>query len=442
MSIDRSSTSSSPPRRHRGLRLETLPLDSKFGQETDSQFERDDDFRFKRHHRSTGLGQRFDSLQDVKRAKRVENFNSSVAFNESQSQHLPYMYYYPMAPPAMAPAPMAPPPAAFQSPSASMMPNSSLQPFYQETPQLLPPPSLYPYNFIQQQQQQQQQLRESPKHNSRHRRERRHRDEEEETRVIRSPNRDLPEEDFYRHIGDTSFGKDLQVRQLFNWCIIRCLRKNESQPSAPTDGLDANRIALTIIKEFVNDLRNGKISIDWEAQESDGNGDHYNDNDDEDTELRELFADDGNPRLSRPKSKSPSRSTMPNVKNVENQKNLADLESKIKSIREEINDWANALDSQTIESEWSQIRRITIPHDEQNEEQEALQDDSFTYEDLVQRIDKLKLHTHLLESHADTLSQISNKKIDLLSRDFVKINLSRQIGAKGLLKGLSNSLVE
>ncbi|GAV54159.1 hypothetical protein ZYGR_0AK06610 [Zygosaccharomyces rouxii] len=436
MSLERSSTSSSPPRRRHGLRLETIPLDSKSGQEIDSQFEKDDDFKFKRHHRSTGLGQRFDSLQDVKRAKRVENFNSSMAYNESQPQHMPYMYYYPMAHPAMAPPPMAPPPPppqpqpmAFQSPSASMMPNSSLQPFYQETPQLLPPPNLYPYNFVQ---------RESPRH-SRHRREHRRR-EEDEPRIIHSPNRDLPEEDFYRHIGDTSFGKSLQIRQLFNWSIIRSLRNKESQPSAPTDGLDANRIALTIIKEFVNDLRNGKISIDWEAEESDGNGDNHNDYDEEDTELRELFAEDGNLRLPKQKSKN-DRSTMPNVKNIENQKNLADLESKIESIRKEIQEWTHVLDSQTIESEWSQIRRVTIPQEEQTDES-LQEEDSSTYEDLVQRIDKLKLHTHLLESHADALSEVSNKKIDILSKDFIKVNLSREINAKGLLKGLSNSLVE
>ncbi|CAR28166.1 hypothetical protein ZYGR_0N06570 [Zygosaccharomyces rouxii] len=435
MSLERSSTSSSPPRRRHGLRLETIPLDSKSGQELDSQFEKDDDFKFKRHHRSTGLGQRFDSLQDVKRAKRVENFNSSMAYNGSQSPHLPYMYYYPMAHPAMAPPPMAPPPPpppqqpiTFQSPSASMMPNSSLQPFYQETPQLLPPPNLYPYHFVQQ---------DSPRH-SRRRREHRRR-EEDEPRVIHSPSKDLPEEDFYRHIGDTSFGKSLQIRQLFNWCIIRSLRNKESQPSAPTDGLDANRIALTIVKEFVNDLRNGKISIDWEAEESDGSGDIHNDNDDEDTELKELFAEDGNLRLPKKESKN-DRSTMPNVKNIENQKNLADLESKIESIRREIQDWAHVLDSQKIESEWSQIRRVTIPQEQQKEE--PLQDDSSTYEDLVQRIDKLKLHTHLLESHADALSEVSNKKIDILSKDFVKVNHSRQINAKGLLKGLSNSLVE
>lgn len=434
MSLERSSTSSSPPRRHHGLRLETIPLDSKSGQEIDSQFERDDDFKFKRHHRSTGLGQRFDSLQDVKRAKRVENFNSSMAFNESQSQHLPYMYYYPVAHTAMPMAPPPPPPQpqpqpmAFQSPSASMMPNSSLQPFYQETPQLLPPPNLYPYNFVQQ---------ESPRH-SRHRREHR-RHEEDEPRIVQSPNRNLPEKDFYRHIGDTSFGKDLQIRQLFNWCITRSLRNKESQPSAPTDGLDANRIALTIIKELVNDLRNGKINIDWEAEESDGNDDNHNDNDDEDTELRELFAEDGNLRLPKQKSKN-HRSTMPNVKNIENQKNLADLDSKIESIRKEIQDWAQVLDSQTIDSEWSQIRRITDPQEEQMEE--SLQDDSSTYEDLIQRIDKLKLHTHLLESHADALSQVSDRKIDILSKDFVKVNLSRQVNTRGLLKGLSNSLVE
>lgn len=443
MSLERSSASSSPPRRRHGLRLETIPLDSKSGQKFDSQFEKDDDFRFKRHHRSTGLGQRFDSLQDVKRAKRVENFNSSFGYNESQSQahsqphHLPYMYYYPMPHPAMAPAPMGPPqpppslppaqPMAFQSPSTSMMPNSSLQPFYQETPQLLPPPNPYSYNFIQQ---------ESPRH--RRRKERKLREEpeeeeEEEPRIIHSPNRDLPEEDFYRHIGDTSFGKSLQIRQLFNWCIIRALRNKESQPSAPTDGLDANRVALTIIKEFVNDLRNGNINIDWEAEESDSGG-NENDNDDEDSELKELFADDGFMPSFKRKFKN-NRSTMPNVKNVENHRNLADLESKIDSVRGQMQEWAQVLDSQHIDSEWSKIRRLPSP-----QEGMPLQEDNSSYKDLVQRIDKLKLHTHVLESHANALSELSNRKIESLSKDFVKVNHSRQIDARGLLKGLSNSL--
>lgn len=93
-----------------------------------SSFEKDEDFKFKRHkHRNNAgtasLGERLDSLHELQNARWVDNFNSSVNMDrrarnsqrENPSQesqrsipalpaqsippsYMPYMYYYPFAP--------------------------------------------------------------------------------------------------------------------------------------------------------------------------------------------------------------------------------------------------------------------------------------------------------------------------------------------------------
>ncbi|AQZ13267.1 DSN1 (YIR010W) [Zygosaccharomyces parabailii] len=488
MSIDRSSTGSTPPRRRHGLKMETLPVDMKSANTVEareedyhfkstSSFETDEDFKFKRHRnkRNTGvpsLGERLDNLQDVKKARWVDNFNSSIPqalprpesmrspessqIRTSQaSPYMPYMYYYPMPPMA----PMAPMPMPFQSPPPPMhdVPNSSLQPFYppaqqgQDTPQLLPPPHLYSYNFLHQNQEESQNHEQRTRERRKSLQARRGRRlsvlaSKDEEPVVRSPHRDVPEEDFYRHIGDTSFGKGLQIRQLFNWCIIRALRKKETQQeeekdrSPSPDGLDPDKITLTIIKEFVNDLRRGKINIDWEAEEID----EY-ENDGEDTELRDLFAEDERPHKLT-KNRHADRPRMPNVKNVENEKNLADLQAKIEAIRKEIKEWAELLDAQNPGSEWDDLRRLSLENYKIPISQELKKDNdnygaSFQQE-LDERVNKLQLNTHLLESSENALSQLSQRKIDLLSGDFVSATNAAKVDAKTLLRGLSGSLAD
>lgn len=566
MSIERSrSLSKTPPiRRAYPLKMETIPSSSSYSELKDahmqetgdssrddnqaihreeeeystlkpnvSSFETDDDFKFKRHKNKhingvPSLGERLDNLQDIKRAKWVDNFNSSMPIAQEKTRnnisspmiqtsqlhpeealpppptslpapaapYMPYMYYYPMPSPAhpMMPfmgSPMHPSQldgSHYVNSSVSIMPNSSLQPFFPpahqsqqngDTPQLLPPPPLYPYNFLhsQQQPQRQQELQQDYVQKSRNRRKsiavNRGRRlsmlaSQDDQHAIISPHKDVPEEDFYRHIGNTSFGKGLQIRQLFNWCIIRSLRNLENEDSEKQhpeikrklknnggEYVDPRRIALVIMKEFVNDIRKGTVDIDWEAEEESIYEDEAAENG-EDTELRELFDDDDDeisedmknlPRKSkrnRSRTADDKRPKIPNSKNVENEKNLESLEGKVDAIKEEIKGWAEVLDSQTPETEWRHLSEEMITSEHEPEIAQASISIHDIRQDLVTRMDQLHIHAHMLSSNAQALSELSTQKIDKLSHHFVStVNCNlRQVNAKNLLKGLSKSLAD
>lgn len=539
MSLESSrSLSRTPPPRKRSypLKMETIPISSSYDElkgvhepvasreETEygdskpktSSFEADDDFKFKRHKnkQSNGvpsLGERLDNLQDIKKARWVDNFNSSMPNGretipnggsspglrtQDQSQHysqvhqgstglqgapyMPYMYYYPVPPqgPPMVPfvgSPMHPAQVEggqYMNSSHSVMPNSSLQPFFPPIPQqprydngssqLLPPATFYPYNVVQSQQQQSRKMNDRRKSITMNRGRRLSLlASQDDQHGIISPHKDVPEQDFHRHIGDTSFGKGLQMRQLFNWCIIRALRNLEKGEvgNQQTVGnsedkyVDPTRIALSILKEFVNDLRKGSIDVDWEAEEE-ASGDDELGTTGEDTELRELFEDDeeigknnekSNRRRARSKGDRSERPKIPNSKNVQNEKNLEALESRISSIKEEIQSWAQVLSTQKPESEWE-----TMNHDVSSVSEEptgiealnyAVED---VYDDLSQRLDKLQVHSHLLDSSSKALSSLIKDRQGKLSQDFASTvnHNARRIDSKALLRGLSKSIAQ
>lgn len=479
------------------------------GKPAASSFEADQDFKFKRHKnkQSNGvpsLGERLDNLQDIKKAKWVDNFNSSMpnarettgnnglssprvpaggqAYPSSQPvpPYMPYMYYYPMPPqgPPMMPymgSPVHPTQVdgqQYMNSSVSMMPNSSLQPFFppgqqprydQEAPQLMPAPSLYPYNYVQSQQQYAKKAKDRRKSIAQNRGRRLSiLASQDDGNGIVSPHKDVPEKDFYRHIGDTSFGKSLQMRQLFSWCIIRSLKKleekeMESKQTARTesrDYADPKKMALVIMKEFVNDLRRGNIDVDWEAEEA-ADGDEDNDETGEDTELRELFDDNddddgagtGNTRTVRRKkhqSNIADRPKIPNSKNVENEKNLEVLEGLVRNLKEEVDSWAQVLGKQNPEAEWQTIdRQFSLP----DKKLETANDDlpvAHISQDLTRRLDRLQVHSHLLNSSSEALSVLLGARRDKLSRSFAATvrDTGRQIDPKCILKSLSESLTE
>lgn len=484
-----------------------------------SSFEADDDFKFKRYKnkQSNGvpsLGERLDNLQDIKKARWVDNFNSSMPngreavpnggsspdlrtqdHSQPYSQgvqgsgglkgapYMPYMYYYPI--PTQG-APMVPfvgspmHPAQMEgghyiNSSHSVMPNSSLQPFFPPLPQqpryengssqLLPPATFYPYNAVQSQQQQTQRTKDRRKSvlDNRGRRLSLLALQDDQHGIV-SPHKSVPERDFHRHIGNTSFGKGLQLRQLFNWCIIRALRKLEEKESSSqrTTGnagdryVDPTKIALSILKEFVNDLRKGAIDIDWEAEEE-ASGDDEAVGTGEDTELRELFEDEEDPkkdkglndkhtkRRLRSKVGRSEDSKIPNSKNVQNEKNLEALESRIKDIKEEIESWAQVLSAQQPEAEWEAIdkdvsRMSLVPS--KVEATDHTMDN--IQEDLIQRLDRLQIHSHLLGSSSQALSLLIRDRHDKLSQDFASIikHNGPEIDPKALLKGLSKSIAQ
>lgn len=479
-----------------------------------SSFEADDDFKFKRHKNKQrngvpSLGERLDNLQDIKKARWVDNFNSSMPNGreaipngdssprirtQEQSQpysqgaqvsgglagapYMPYMYYYPM--PTQGP-PMVPyvgsPVHTVQMESgqymnSSMVPNTSLQPFFPPPPpqpryengvsQLLPPANFYPYGMVQSQQQYAQKSRERRKSIALNRGRRLSLlASQNDQHGIISPHKDVPERDFHRHIGDTSFGKGLQMRQLFNWCIIRALRNLEKkeahgqQASGNSEDkyINPNKMALSILKEFVNDLRKGTIDIDWEAEEC-VSGDDEADGTGEDTELRELFEEDNETdKIHTEGEKSSVRRTrstgarkehpkIPNSKNAQNEKNLEALTLRIKNIKQEIESWAQVLTAQRPEAEWQALQYETRTPDE-SLKTEALKfsvDDP--HDELSQRLDRLQIHSHLLGSSSQALSLLVEDRNDKLSQDFVSLvrHNKQDLDSKALLKGLSKSL--
>lgn len=497
-----------------------------------SSYEADDDFKFKRHKTKPmngvpSLGERLDNLQDMKNAKWVDNFNSSMPMNsqqrskpdirppsmppsqanqysqtsqiQQQPAYMPYMYYYPMPTPghplmSYMGSPVHPSQlngTQYMNSSVSMLPNTSLQPFMppppvpnhkgeqNSAPQLLPPPSLYPYNFLQQQQQhqQQQQYAQKAKNKSQSSGFNRGRRlsmlaSQEDHNMIVSPHKDVPEEDFYRHVGNTSFGRGLQIRQLFNWCVIRSLRKmgnqeNEEQAkSEMKEGAYVNpkKIAIVIIEEFVNDLRKGAVNIDWEEEES-GSGEEFSDA--EDTELRNLFDDDDdddevnnnglnnkNNALKKNSSKksrnkkntTKRRNRIANSKNVANEKNLESLQGRIDAIEREIVDWTRVLNDCEVDTEWKQLSKKSTAPPEKTQplhEEPSIED---IRENITEKMNKLYIHSHLLNSGSEALSQLTGVKLDKLSRKFVPTvhdqNANARSNTQTLLKGLSKSLLE
>ncbi|EJS43262.1 dsn1p [Saccharomyces arboricola H-6] len=534
------------------LRMETIPIsepDSKAALQSNEPTQEDEveaqyfegkqsvtnlspDLKFKRHKNKhvqgfPTLGERLDNLQDIKKAKRVENFNSSAPIGDANhiedasrnaiadvntgampAPYMPYYYYYQ---PMNAPTPGMMP--YLGSPMHSMMPNSSLQPFYSQqatiggpdmtTPQnlsssqhLLPAPQLFPYGTFHQRQQQPhyiQRTRERKKSigTQRGRRLSMLASQGNGGSTIISPHKDIPEEDFYTVVGNASFfGKNLQMRQLFNWCLIRSLHKLELKAKSreeeaelnhqtkksklepaktETDYVDPKRLAMVIIKEFVDDLKKDHIAIDWEDEEKDQeeDGEKGLDNTEsyDDTELRQLFQendddDDDNEmdyseiQRSRHKFKERRKAMsnvpkklLPNGKNVENTKNLSLLMGKVNAIKNEVKEWATTLDTSRPDLEWQELTSLSPQPQELGLDTEET-DLSFTDIEakLKTKVDDLRYQSHILNSHSLALNEITNSKLNKLNietmrkiSDETDDNHSQVINSQQLLKGLSLS---
>lgn len=531
------------------LRMETIPIsepDSKAQMQSNGPSEEDEeegqyfegkqsvsnlspDLKFKRHKNKhiqgfPTLGERLDNLQDIKKAKRVENFNSSAPLGEENhanananananvnasampAPYMPYYYYYQ---PMNAPGPgmMAYP----GSPMHSMMPNSSLQPFYSQpsaaggpdmtTPQnlsssqqLLPAPQLFPYGSFHQQQQPQyiQRTRERKKSIGTRRGGRLSMlaSQGNGGSTIISPHKDVPEEDFYTVVGNASFfGKNLQIRQLFNWCLIRSLHKLEAKAKGPeeepelehltkkpklesakdeTSYVDPKRMAMVILKEFVDDLKKDHIAIDWEDEEKDEDEEKALDDTEnyDDTELRQLFQENDDDddddddmdyseiQSSRRKLKerrkallNEPRKLLPNGKNVENTKNLSLLEGKVHAIKNEVKEWATTLDTSRPDLEWQELTSLSSQPHEAASDKEGSQ---LTFTDieakLATKVDELRYQSHILNSHSLALNEITNSKLNKLNVETMRKisnetddDQSHAINSQQLLKGLSLS---
>lgn len=304
--------------------------------------------------------------------------------------------------------------------------------------------------------------------------------------VIVSPHKEVPEQEFYKHVGDLSFGKSLQLRQLFNWCCDRTYtriqeadrKKTQSQTLEENGSYgDPKKITMNIIKSFVHDLKKGTLDIDWEAEEEEEEDDYSGNGND--TELNALFDDhnDGNTRHTsarqnltlyddefditlgiqptrpeleyRNNKKNNRQSTrkrkiqtphkkLPNTKNVENEKNLIMLKQKIDILENDINEWANTLDSHDPQKEWQLIKDVKPD----NTTPEQTITNANPVKELEDRLKAMSMNAHLLDSTSKTLLELSRIKLDKLRRAYYDTakNEKKQIESTRLLRGLASSL--
>ncbi|CAI4406157.1 BFH_collapsed_G0027580.mRNA.1.CDS.1 [Saccharomyces cerevisiae] len=490
MSLEPTQTvSGTPPMLHQRthkqvypLRMETIPIlesDSKATLQSNEPTQKDEeeteyfenkqsvsnlspDLKFKRHKNKhiqgfPTLGERLDNLQDIKKAKR------------------PF----------------------YSQPTAAGGPDMTTPQNISSSQQLLPAPQLFPYGSFHQQQLQQphyiQRTRERKKSigSQRGRRLSMLASQANGGSTIISPHKDIPEEDFYTVVGNASFGKNLQIRQLFNWCLMRSLHKLElkaknqeeegelehlakksklESTKAETDYVDPKRLAMVIIKEFVDDLKKDHIAIDWEDEEK------YEDEDEEkildntenydDTELRQLFQENDDDdddddevdysEIQRSRRKFSERrkalpkepkKLLPNSKNVENTKNLSILTSKVNAIKNEVKEWAVTLDTSRPDLEWQELTSFSSqplePLSDTEEPDLAIAD---VETKLETKVDELRYQSHILNSHSLALNEITNSKVNKLNIETMrKISSetdddhSQVINPQQLLKGLSLS---
>lgn len=447
-----------------------------------SSLEGEEDFKFRRRKRKNGaLGERLDNLQDMQNAKWMDNFNSSVQqaaiashiqpYNQiSQTsqmqphQYMPYVYYYMPPPPHMMAANISPLKYENNNPSSSMhgLPNTSTQPFFPQlnNSQFIPSTQIYPDHYL---------------HDDRHRRHSKERKRTLQSQrgkrlsmlslrgddnvdfmgsEIISPHKDVPESDFYKHIGNTSFGRGLQTRQLFNWCMIRCLKKLEVEEERATADnnnstyVDPRRISLVILKEFVQDIRKGKDDVNWEA-DNDFEAE-CNSNDTEDTELRELFdeAEDNEPGAHiSTRKKAIKVVKVPNEKNIQNQKNIVILQEKISELKQEVEKWSVLLDDKAYREKCRPLKLHTHTQiDESELNLPVIPDVDSLIIKFSKRIDRFQASTHLLYSHADLLGNTLTAKAKaifkaLSNRSKQEDLKPRKRYIKKLLLGLSKVIV-
>ncbi|KAG0667450.1 hypothetical protein C6P45_005503 [Maudiozyma exigua] len=545
-------------------------------------FENDQDFRFKRHKLPKGkgmqsLGERLDNLQGMKRAKWMDNFDSSIRNTHDRNSRdrgkssrdnnmnininntdmpssrpnlnmdqIPYlgasqwqqtqpqqpMYYIPVptSPMYNSQVPMGSIPPQYMSQGIPILPNSSIQPFYpsQSIPsssQLLPPPQLNPTNL---------QYAQNTRHNRRSLAEQRGRrlsimSNRDQTMI--SPHRDVPENQFYRYLGHMPGDTDLQLRQLYSWCAIRSFERmrhdfksqEKFSDALPQNFIENKNITLSIIQNFVDDLRRGHIDIDWNAEdrtdierykekprdplsneqeesedtilknlfredddEQDGDDDHSNevqqenrkyDNEVESNDTRsESFYYTGINVKKIPKrndkrtnkddiemvSQSQRKTNvirkkeiplLPNSKNIKNEQNLMILTEKVENLKKELQNWIDILDNHNIQEDIrNDLKSLQTDVDTESVERELEEKSTLSHllstedleKDLVKRMNKLQVHTHLIKSHSDLLKTSTSDRIKQLSNEFKRRENPRgkTVDSKRLLRGLSESLTK
>lgn len=129
---------------------------------------------------------------------------------------------------------------------------------------------------------------------------------------------------------------------------------------------------------------------------------------------------------------------LPNTKNVENEKNLIMLKQKIDILENDINEWANTLDSHDPQKEWQLIKDVKPD----NTTPEQTITNANPVKELEDRLKAMSMNAHLLDSTSKTLLELSRIKLDKLRRAYYDTakNEKKQIESTRLLRGLASSL--
>ncbi|CAH00850.1 MIND complex subunit DSN1 [Kluyveromyces lactis] len=474
----------------RVLKMQTIPTETpERKRSTQQSFETDDEFQFRRHSaKKSRFGDRLQEFQSVKDARRVENFNSSFQVPpQSQEEHqqytgqafppqypaptqlpspqrmipMPMVYYYAAANQQPGAVPAGTQPQQYAIPQQGMginfqAMNQFIDPQYQEQQpyyqSLMPAPSFYPPPSSQEKlpnplSQNRPIL--APEDSRAKRKsfmiQRGRRlsllNQENQLNDIISPHKDVHESEFYRYMNN-SFAQDLKMKQLMNWCLIRALRKLEIKNSQNKS--ESRKITLTILKDFVRDIRKGSHDIDWDSE-----GPEAEPTVEDESEISNLFKE-GNTENSilvdsslSNKNKIPpiKLAKIPNEKNIQNKENAKILEEKIKTIKNEIEQWSKDLSDVKIPSyelPKSQTSIVKLPD---NLQLTATTKESI-HSDFQKRVDGLQETTRLLKSSSILLNETAGMKLQRLNGCIVKKRPEDKNSTKKLLRGLSRSLMQ
>ncbi|KAH3901013.1 uncharacterized protein SCODWIG_02931 [Saccharomycodes ludwigii] len=314
--------------------------------------------------------------------------------------------------------------------------------------------------------------------------------------VLVSPHKDIPDSDFYRH-ADNSFGKDLQLKQIFNWCLIRELdnlkeveqkrllsnkkdgsigqrgeeeeeeeeeedndddekrtKEEEEKEKEKEKGkgkeddtgediinsdIDPRQIALNIFRDFVNDLRNDKVDVDWcndRGNTSASDYGHANADLGVDNNKSDILEDIGNNKKHKMK-----KVFIPNLKNKSNRENVKLLNYKILQLQKEIDQWRKLL---ILEPNYDNMLENTkTPNIYAKEVPNIIPLPTLNLErNFRLRLDKFKEISHLINSNLKVISNIQSKQLNTL-----KINYGLEPNTAGIhnskrLKGILTRLAK
>ncbi|KAL6949027.1 hypothetical protein ACO0QE_001515 [Hanseniaspora vineae] len=270
-----------------------------------------------------------------------------------------------------------------------------------------------------------------------------------------SPSRNTqPAATFFRH-ANVSIGKDLQIKQIVNWCLVRELDKlkdqieKEKTVRSSNNKVSAKNIAYDIFRDFVNDTKSERPIKRWRGSrlqsssrpDSANNNylgrpsksttenyinDHGNDgNAIMDADIKAFLNSDLTNISPYKKSKTPGSAKLqkvlskkvfiPNLKNLQNRKMLEKLNTKIDLLKKEEEVWKNCL---AVNAE--EVEKYII-QDEHNL-REALQSKKALKElpelnlnnDLMMRIDRFSETTHLISSNLELAGKQQKEQLSKL----------------------------